>query len=172
MRILVFVAIAVAICAVSVCDAQPGFEAVMTIDGIPDPIEIRVDLTGSRAASPLTSRAAAPSRDRGSAVVEDLTVTKNVDKASPKMGLFSSSARRMREVTLEIRPVGGSPGDRTVIKMKNAVITRITEQPALRGDHPTEAVTFSCQSIEWETQAASTPWDASPIPYTLTPRPR
>lgn len=167
----------------------------MTIDGIPDPIEIRVDLTewtqiqgmpdprapqlsgsggslSSRAASPLTSRAAAPSRDRGSAVVEDLTVTKNVDKASPKMGLFSSSARRMREVTLEIRPVGGSPGDRTVIKMKNAVITRITEQPALRGDHPTEAVTFSCQSIEWETQAASTPWDASPIPYTLTPRPR
>jgi len=167
----------------------------MTIDGIPGPIDIRVDLTdwtqiqgmpdprtpepsgtdgslSSRTGSALTTRGAAPSRERGSVLVQDLTVTKNIDKATPKIGLFSSSGRRLREATLEIRPVGGSPGERTVIKMKNAVITRIAEQPAIRGDDPTEAVTFSCQSIEWETQAASTPRGASPIPYTLTPKPR
>jgi type VI protein secretion system component Hcp len=194
MRIHTTVVIVATICAVSVCDAQPRMEAVMTIDGIPGPIKIRVDLTdwaqiegmpdprtpqlsgtggslSSRPGSPLTSRGAAPGRDSGSAVLNDVALTKDVDKATPKLGMFSSQGRRMREVRLEIRPVGGSPGDRTVIKMKNAVITRITEQPSIRGGQPTEVVTFSCQSLDWETQPSSSPWGASPVPYTLTPKP-
>ena len=103
--------------------------------------------------------------------MQDFTCTKYIDKSTPSLGSFFASGEHMDEVMLEIRPAGGVRGDRLVITMRNAVITRITEDPAIGMDRPTEAVTFTCDSLEWESQPAAPAWRASPHPYSLTPRP-
>ena len=103
--------------------------------------------------------------------MQDLVIVKELDKASPKLNVACASGKHIPEARLEITSAGGSQRGLLVIKLRNVVIARIVEQPAVGGDRPTEAVTFTCESIEWESQPAATPWRTSPVPHTITPRP-
>jgi type VI protein secretion system component Hcp len=74
-------------------------------------------------------------------------------------------------VKLEIIPAGGDQRGRLVITLKNVVIAQVVQQPATGRDRATEAVTFTCESLEWESQPAAATWRASPLPHSVTPRP-
>jgi type VI secretion system Hcp family effector len=189
--------LAILLCSAAIVASQPQSEAVMIIAGIPGEIPIslegtdwsqfqgmpdprtpqrsEIDTLGSRSANPLTSRESSSSRDSGRAGMQDVSVTKNVDRSSHALLDACASGQRMPEVRLEIRPVGGQRQDLLVIKMRNVVITRVDEQPAqptLRGGRATEAVTLRCESLEWEIQRAETAWRPSTPAYPITPRPR
>jgi type VI secretion system secreted protein Hcp len=185
-----------AVCLVAIDGAAQGSEAFMTIAGIPGQITIRVDrtdwtqiqgmpdprtpqrfeidsITGSRAASPLISRGgSAGDRDRGSALIEDFALVKDIDKASPKLHDKVLSGEPIAEVRIEIVPSGPEQRTQFSITMTNVVVTRIVEQPTAGRDRPTEKVTFSCQSLEWETRAAGGYRQAATPYYPITPRPR
>ena len=106
--------------------------------------------------------------------MQDVTVEKYIDTSSHKPLDLGAVGQHFPEVVLEIRPAGGEHRDRTVIKMRNVVITRIEEQPTqptLRGSHPTETVTFRSEAVEWEIQRAETTWRPSTPAYPITPRP-
>jgi type VI protein secretion system component Hcp len=189
-----FAVLAIVLCPVAIVAAQPQTEAVMIIPGIPGEISISLDRTdwsqvqgmpdprapqrseidtlGPRSANPLTSRGSSSLADRGKATPQDFSVTKNIDKASPKLHVACASGERIPEVRLEIRPVGSQRRDLLMIKMRNVVITRVDEQPAPSGARTTEAVTFRCESLEWESRPAETALRPSTPAYPITPRPR
>jgi type VI protein secretion system component Hcp len=186
--------LAIVSCPAAIVAAQPQTEAVMIISGIAGEISISLDRTdwsqvrgmpdprtprpseidtlGSRSANPLTSRGSSPPPDRGKVAIQDFTLTKDVDKASPKLHGACASGKHIPEVRLEIRPGGSQRRDLLVIKMRNVIITRVDEQPAPSGGRATEAVTFRCRSLEWESRPAETAWRPSTPVYPITPRPR
>jgi hypothetical protein len=185
---------ALAVCTVTIDAVAQQPEAVMTIAGIPGQMIIRVDQTDwsqiqgmpdprapqlstvgspltSRAGSPLTSRGGASGAGSGRAESQDVSVEKYIDKASPKMALACASGEVIPKVTIEIIPVGQDQRSRFVITMSGVVISQIVEQPATGRDRPFETVTFTCESLIWESQPAAATWRVSTPPYTVTPRP-
>ncbi len=175
--------------------ARPQPEAVMTISGIAGQFAVRADrtdwtqikgmpdprdsqgsgidsLTGSRAGSLLTSQGTPPGADRGRVGVQDFSITKDLDKASPKLDLACTSGEHIGEVVLEISRAGGSHCEVLVITMRNVVISSIERHPAVGREAATEVVTFRYASLEWESRPASASLHASPPPYSITPRPR
>ena len=189
-----FAVLAIVLCPAAMVAAQPQTEAVMIIAGIPGEISISLDRTdwsqvqgtpdprtqqrseidtlGPRSANPLTSRGSSSLADRGKAVPQDLSVTKNLDTSSPKLVDACASGKHFPEVVLEIRRAGGEGRDRLVITMRNVAITRVDQQPAPSGGRATEAVTFRCGSLEWESRPAETAWRPSTPAYPITPRPQ
>lgn len=194
MRVSTFPVVAAALCAAAIVNAQPRLGAVMTLSGVPGTITIQADRTdwsqiegmsdpgttrpsgtgstlSSRSGSLLTSRGSSSSADRGRVGAQDFTITKEVDSATPKLNDLLASGEHIREVRLELEHAGGSARERVVITMRNAVITRIEEETARGTERPTEAVTFRCDAIEWESQPTTTTWRATPPPLAPTPRP-
>jgi type VI protein secretion system component Hcp len=187
-------ALAVGLGAVVAAAAQP--EAVMTIAGIPGQIGIMVDRTdwtqvrgmpdprtsqssdttsimGARPASPLTSRGGSVGgRDQGRAEMVDFSIEKYVDKSSPTLHDKLASGDHVDEARMEIVTAGRDRGTRLVITMTGVVISRIVEHAATGRDRPTETVTVTCQSLEWESQPTSSLSRVSTPAYSLTPRPR
>jgi type VI protein secretion system component Hcp len=186
--------LAVVFCPAAIVAAQAQTEAVMIIPGIPGEIPIslertdwsqiqgmpdprtpqlsEIDTLRRRSANPLTSRGSSSSGDSGRVEVQDISVEKDVDNSSHELLDACASGQRIGEVRLEIRPAGGQRRDLLVIKMRNVVITRVDEQPAPRAARATETVTFRCESLEWESRPAETPWRPSTPAYPITPRPQ
>jgi type VI secretion system Hcp family effector len=188
--------LALAVCLVTIDGAAQKSETFMTVAGIPGQITIRVDRTDwtqiqgmpdpraprvTDSSNPLTSRASdtlisrggsAGDRDRGSVQMQDIAIVKDVDKASPKLHEKLMTGEHIAEVRLEITATGREQRTQLSVTMTNVVITRIVEQPAAGRDRPTEAVTFTCQSIEWESRPAGVYRQATPPYYPITPRPR
>lgn len=189
------VALALIICPgpVNAGTLQPT--AVMTISGIPGQIAVHVDQTdwsqiqgmpdprtslaagtssllSSRPGSPLTSRGGTSGARSGRAEMQDISITKDIDKASPKIALSCTSGAHIREVTLEIRPAGGDSREYLVIEMTNVVIASVTPQSTTGTNRPTESVTFSFEELKWEYRAAGGVRGATPPHYLFTPNPR
>ena len=188
--------LALAVCLVAIDAAAQQSEAVMTIAGMPGQITIRVDQTdwsqiqgmpdprtslaagtssllSSRPGSPLTSRGGASGgRNSGRVQHQDVSITKDIDKASPKIVLECASGTHIRDVTLEIRPTGGDKREYLVIEMTNVVIASVAPQSTTGTDRPTESVTFSFEELKWEYRAVAGVRGATPPPYSFTPRPR
>jgi type VI protein secretion system component Hcp len=187
-------ALAVSLGAVVAVASQP--EAVMTIAGIPGQISISVNqtdwsqvqgmpdprssevsgftgLTGPRANSPLTSRVGSVGgRDQGSTQPQDFSVEKYLDSSSPSLRDKMMSGERMERVTLEIVPAASDQRTGFVITMMGVAISRIVEHPATGREGPTETVTFTCQSLEWESLPSPSLSRVSTPANSLTPRPR
>jgi len=98
--------------------------------------------------------------------------THDIDKASPKIALACTSGEVIPKVTIEIIPTGRDQRSLFVITMTGVVISQIVEQPALGRDRPTESVTFSYQSLDWEARPAEGYRQATTPHYPITPRPR
>jgi type VI protein secretion system component Hcp len=190
----IIAALTIAFCPAAIVAAQSPGDAVMIIPGIPGEIPISLDRTdwsqikgmpdprapqrseidtlGPSSANPLISRESPSQRDRGKVSIQDVSITKEVDRSSPALLDACASGRHMPEVRLEIRPAGRQSRDRLVITMRNAVITRVDEQPARPSARATEAVTFKCEYLEWESLPAETAWRPSTPAYLITPRPQ
>ncbi len=79
--------------------------------------------------------------------VQELTITKKVDKTSPKLMEAAASGKPFQNATIDLRRAGESQ-DFLVIKMENVLVTNV--QPGRgTGPVPTETMSLNYSKIEW-----------------------
>ena len=86
----------------------------------------------------------------GKASFNDLTITKVVDKASPKLALLCATGEHIPSVVLTVNRPGGSTLPYLEIKLTDAIITSV-QHSGSGGDanaQPTEKVTFQYRRVE------------------------
>lgn len=86
---------------------------------------------------------------KGETTAQDLVVTKNLDKATPNLMKFCLSAKPLDEVLLTVRKRGESPIDYLKIKMKNALISSVSDSATMDGSG-SESVAFAFEAVEVE----------------------
>lgn len=84
----------------------------------------------------LSEATAGPGRSRGSVAVEDISITKQIDKATPNLYKAMATGTHFSEVQIVVR----NPGQSTTFTLKDVVITSI------RKSGSNETVTFSFKS--------------------------
>lgn len=78
----------------------------------------------------------------------DLTITKLLDSASPKLSIACAQGDHIKEVKLELCRAGGDKLLYMEYKMSNVVISSV-QQGGGGGSEPVETVTFNYGKIEW-----------------------
>jgi len=125
----------------------PGCEGEATDDGHQKEIDIQSYSFGM--SHPVSFRGSGLSG--GETTVQDLVVTKIVDKSSPNLMKFCLNAKSLDEVLLTARKRGESPIDYIKIKLKNALVSSVSQGGSSGGDgHPMETVAFAFEAIEKE----------------------
>ena len=89
-------------------------------------------------ASPVGSGAGA-----GKVKVNDLLVTKHVDKASPRLMLACCSGEHFKEALLTVRKAGQTPVEYLKITMKEVFVSSMSIDGTDEQDRPTETIGFS-----------------------------
>jgi type VI secretion system secreted protein Hcp len=84
----------------------------------------------------------------GEATVDDVIVTKAVDKASPNLMKFCLTGKHLDEVVLTARKRGENPIDYIKITLKNCMISSVDHSH--QGDDHREIVTLAFESIKKE----------------------
>ncbi|MFZ0040262.1 MAG: type VI secretion system tube protein Hcp [Solirubrobacteraceae bacterium] len=85
----------------------------------------------------------------GKVTVHDITITKQVDKASPSLFQACATGKHFPKVTLSLRKASGSRSFLHVT-MQDVVISSLqNESAADKASTPTESVTFNYGSIKW-----------------------
>ncbi|MCH8347254.1 MAG: type VI secretion system tube protein Hcp [Proteobacteria bacterium] len=80
-----------------------------------------------------------------------LTVTKAVDKASPKLHQASNSGKVFPTVIIEVAEYGGSRATYLKYELKNVMITSYSvNDSGTSGEVPMETITFSYSKIEYK----------------------
>jgi type VI secretion system secreted protein Hcp len=82
----------------------------------------------------------------GRADFSDFTITKYVDKSSPKLQLACTDGTHIKEVVLQLYRAGSNPVKYMEYKLSNCIIS--TYRPALSGSFPQELVSFNYGKIE------------------------
>ncbi len=135
-----------------------AFDAFLKIDGIDgestddkhkDWIEI---LSYSHGVSQLSSGSVSSGGGRSAERCDhqDLVVMKSLDKSSPKLNLYCSDGKHIKEIKLELCRAGGNKEVYMVYKLEDAIVTSV--QPsgsAGAGDLPAESVSFGYGKITW-----------------------
>ncbi len=81
---------------------------------------------------------------------EDFVVIKHLEKSTPKLNLYCSGARQIKEVKLELCRAGGNREVYMVYKLEDAIITSVRSSgTADARDLPTESVSFAYGKITW-----------------------
>jgi hypothetical protein len=191
-RNLVFVFAAVGTLAIDAA-AQPT-EAFMTIPDIPGRIAIRMELTDwsqiqgmpdprtpqlSALGNPLLSRT--PNRlgaqgggsgaRSGRVELDDFSITKELDKTSPKIAEACASGKVFPRVTIEIVNAGRSRTEYFSITMANVMVTNSLQSDGGGRDRATESVEFQYESLTWEVRTAGGFRRVVTPDYSITPRP-
>ena len=84
----------------------------------------------------------------GKAQMNDLVITKHVDRASPVLMSKHLSGATIATAVLTLRKAGGAPLDYAILTMSNVVVTKI-EHGADDGGH-TEAVSLQFSAIQYD----------------------
>lgn len=101
----------------------------------------------------MTQRASATAASAGGGTTarcehQDFSVTKMIDKSSPKLYESCSSGKHLKDVTVEMfRAAGDKRVKYMEIKMEEVVISHVS--PGGGQDFPTEAVSFNYGAITW-----------------------
>jgi type VI protein secretion system component Hcp len=193
MRITALVsALILAVCTPAVDAGGPQTTAIMKISGIAGEITIRAhetdwsqipgmpDPTASsagRSGDPLTSRSGGPLASRGgtlggrggSVAMQDVSIVKDVDRASPNLAAKCSSGEHISEVKIEFPPSAQGSQEYLVVTMTNVVIDNISPQSSTGVDRPTESVTLAFETIGWEYRPAQTGQRPTQPYYSFTP---
>jgi type VI secretion system secreted protein Hcp len=131
-------------------------DAFLKIDGIPgessdekhkDWIEVSNFSWGvSQAASATASSSGGATSER--ATFQDLSVSKTLDKASPKLAIACASGTHIKEVIVELcRAAGEDKLKYMEYKLSNCIISSITTHGG--GGEPHESLNFNFGKIEW-----------------------
>ncbi len=136
-----------------------AFDAFIKIDGIPgestddkhkDWIEVLSFNFGiHQPAHATASSAGGATSERVN--VQDLSVVKHVDKASPKLYEQSCSGKHIKDVTLELCRAGGDKLKYLEVKMEQVIISSVNPGGNSGGSDgfPSESVSFNFGKIKW-----------------------
>jgi type VI secretion system secreted protein Hcp len=84
----------------------------------------------------------------GKVSVNDLSVTKYVDAASPNLFLFCCNGQHMDKVTLTCRKAGGDALPYLTVEMEQAMVTSVASGGSGGEDRFTENVTFNFAKVK------------------------
>jgi type VI secretion system secreted protein Hcp len=79
----------------------------------------------------------------------DFSITKMLDKASPKIYEFCCSGKPVKEVIIEMCRAGGDKLKYMEIKMEEVIISNVSPTGSNGADFPSESVNFNYGKIKW-----------------------
>ena len=136
-----------------------AFDAFLKIDGIPgestddkhkDQIEVLSYNHGmTQPSSATASSAGGATTER--VTMQDFSVVKHIDKASPKLYELCCTGKHIANVTLELCRAGGDKVKYLEVKMEQVIIAGVQPGGAAGGSDtlPTEHVSFNFGTIKW-----------------------
>ena len=86
----------------------------------------------------------------GKVNIQDLFVTKHLDKASPNLMLYCCSGKHIKEMKLTIRKAGENPLEYVKITMKNGLVSSVSNAASGSDDRVTEEVSFNFEEVKVE----------------------
>lgn len=140
----------------SVWPSLAASDAFLKIEGIPgestdakhaDEIVVTSFRTGF-VQQPVTASGAGGSA--GKAVLQDLTLTKWLDKASPLLMLKCAQGTHLPTAVLTVRKAGEDRLEYYKITLSDVLISSISSEGTSSGDRPTESLSLNFSKIEWE----------------------
>ena len=84
----------------------------------------------------------------GKVSMQDLSITKYIDKSSPKLFEALATGMHLPEAKLVLRSPGGSQVEYLTITLKDVVISSYSTGGSSGGDRPTESVSFNFAQIK------------------------
>jgi len=104
----------------------------------------------------------------GKVSIQDLSLTKFVDKASPNLMMHCSSGKHVPKVTLTVRKAGGdSQVEYLIINLEEVLISSLSTGGSGSDDRLIENVTlnFAKVTVDYQPQKADGTKDGGPIKY-------
>lgn len=86
----------------------------------------------------------------GKVNVSDLSLTKFIDKASPKLQLFCCNGKHIKEALLVVRKAGEKPLEYVKITMSDCIVTSVQTGGSGGEDRLTENVTLNFATVKFE----------------------
>jgi type VI secretion system secreted protein Hcp len=124
-----------------------GIEGESTDDAHEDWIEV---LSYSHSVSQPASGLATGSRTSGRVEHQDFTITKELDKASPKLALYCCNGTHIEEVTIELCYADGDKAKFMEYALTDVIVTSVIPSGyAGIEDRPTEQVSLNYGRIQW-----------------------
>jgi len=134
-----------------------AFDSFLKIDGIPgestdhkhkDWVEIlSFNHALNQPASATASSAGGGSAERCNHA--DFSISKLVDRASPKLYEYCCTGKHIKDVTLELCRAGGDKMRYLEVKMEEVIISSVSPTGSSGGEFPSEAVSFNYGKIKW-----------------------
>ncbi len=104
----------------------------------------------------------------GKVSVQDLSVTKWVDKASPVLMQYCTTGRQFKEGLLTVRKAGGdNPLEYIKLTMMDVIVTSVSTGGSGGEDRLTENVSlnFAAYKVEYQPQKPDGSADGGPVPF-------
>lgn len=103
----------------------------------------------------------------GKVSIQDLSLTKYVDKATPNLMKACSDGSQFPEAVLTVRKAGTNPLEYIIITMKNVIVTSLSTGGSGGEDQITENTTlnFSEVAVDYQPQAADGSPEGGAISY-------
>ncbi len=103
----------------------------------------------------------------GKVSIQDISITKNVDKATPILMKACSDGTQFPEAKLTVRKAGTTPLEYLIITMKNVIVTSVSTGGNGGQDLITEnsSLNFSEVSVDYQPQAANGSPEGGAISY-------
>lgn len=136
-----------------------AFDTFIKIDGIPgestdDKHKDWIEVLSFNHGMSQPSSATASSAGGGTAERtehQDYSISKFVDKASPKLYEACSSGKHIKEVTIEMCRASGDKLKYMEIKLEQVIISHVAPGGSSKGEHgfPTESVSLNYGTVKW-----------------------
>lgn len=105
--------------------------------------------------------------------MQDFSLTKWVDAASPNLLDACATGEHIPLATITVRHAGEDAQEYLVIELFNVVVESFTTQGASDDEgRPTEELTFSFEKVSWEYRPVQPTQRATPSFYSSTPYPQ
>jgi type VI secretion system secreted protein Hcp len=104
----------------------------------------------------------------GKVSVQDLSLTKWIDKSSPNLMAYCSSGAQYKEAKLTVRKAGGKePLEYLIITMKDVIVTSVSTGGSGGEDRLTENVSlnFAAVLVDYQAQKPDGSKDGGPVKY-------
>jgi len=103
----------------------------------------------------------------GKVSVQDVSLTKYVDKSSPVLMQACSDGSQYKEATLVVRKAGKTPLEYLIITMNDVIVTSVSTGGSGGEDRLTENVTlnFSAVKVDYQEQKADGSKEGGPVKY-------
>jgi type VI secretion system secreted protein Hcp len=103
----------------------------------------------------------------GKVSVQDMSITKYVDQASPKLQLFCCNGKHIKEAVLVVRKAGENPLEYIKVTMSDLIVTSVQTGGSGGEDRLTENVALNFATVKFEyTPQKPDGSGGTAIPYT------